>query len=67
MSQESFTAMISEWNTIQDGMDNPVPMSVGLVPRTETDLYDGMWVLVWQSKDQSEIGWEEWLAGPAED
>ena len=66
MSQESFATMISEWNTIQDGMENPVPMSVGLVPRTETDLYDGMWVLVWQSKEQSEKGWEEWLAGPAE-
>ena len=29
-------------------------MSVGLVPRTATDLYDGMWVLVWESKEQSE-------------
>ena len=66
MSQESFAGMLSEWNTIQDGMENPVPMSVGLVPRTETDLYDGMWVLVWQSKEQSEKGWQEWLAGPAE-
>ena len=66
MSQEAFTSMISEWNEILDGLETAVPMSVGLVPRTETDLYDGMWVLVWESKAQSEKGWDEWLAGPAE-
>jgi len=67
MSQENFTGMIDYWNDIQDGMQNPVPMSVALQPRTATDLYDGMWVLVWESKEQSTKGWEEWLAGPAED
>ena len=67
MSQEAFTQMISEWNEILDGLETAVPMSVGLVPRTETDLYDGMWVLVWESKAQSEKGWQEWLDGPADD
>ena len=67
MSEENFNGMIGYWNDIQDGMENPVPMSVGLVPRTETDLYDGMWVLVWESKEQSQKGWKEWLDGPAED
>ena len=66
MSQGAFTQMISEWNEILDGLETAVPMSVGLVPRTETDLYDGMWVLVWESKAQSEKGWQEWLDGPAD-
>ena len=42
MSQESFSEMLVEWNEILDGLETAVPMSVGLVPRTETDLYDGM-------------------------
>ena len=53
MSQESFSEMLVEWNEILDGLETAVPMSVGLVPRTETDLYDGMWTLVWQSEDQA--------------
>tara|TARA_Y100001970_G_scaffold98563_1_gene123893 strand:+ start:39944 stop:40756 length:813 start_codon:yes stop_codon:yes gene_type:complete len=65
-SQESFSAMLSEWNQILDGLETTVTMSVGLVPRTPTDLYDGIWVLVWDSKAQSEKGWKEWLDGPAE-
>ena len=66
MSEEAFGAMIQDWNGILDGMETTVTMSVGLVPRTATDLYDGMWVLVWESKEQSEKGWKEWLDGPAE-
>ena len=65
MSQESFSEMLVEWNEILDGLAIAVPMSVGLVPRTETDLYDGMWTLVWQSKEQAKAGWDEWIAGPA--
>ena len=38
MSQENFTGMIAYWNDIQDGMKNPVPMSVALQPRTATDF-----------------------------
>ena len=66
MSEEAFGTMIEEWNGILDGLETTVTMSVGLVPRTPTDLYDGMWVLVWDSKEQSEKGWKEWLDGPAE-
>ena len=65
MSQESFSEMLIEWNEILDGLETAVPMSVGLVPRTENDLYDGMWTLVWESKEQAKEGWEEWIAGPA--
>ena len=39
MSQESFSEMLVEWNEILDGLETAVPMSVGLVPRTETELY----------------------------
>ena len=56
--------MLVEWNEILDGLETAVPMSVGLLPRTETDLYDGMWTLVWQSEEQAKAGWEEWIAGP---
>jgi hypothetical protein len=66
MSEETFSQMLIEWNEILDGLEVAVPMSVGLVPRTETDLYDGMWTLVWESEEQAKIGWEEWVAGPAE-
>ena len=66
MSEEAFGSMLSAWNDIQDGMTNSVPMSVGLVPRIETELYDGLWGLVWESKEQSEKGWKEWLDGPSE-
>ena len=38
ISQESFAELLIEWNDILDGLETAVPMSVGLVPRTETDL-----------------------------
>ena len=36
MSQESFSEMLVEWTL--DGLETAVPMSVGLLPRTETDM-----------------------------
>tara|TARA_B100000131_G_scaffold70129_2_gene66400 strand:+ start:6459 stop:7271 length:813 start_codon:yes stop_codon:yes gene_type:complete len=66
MTPEAFRGMLQEWNEILDGMETTVTMSVGLIPRTPTDLYDGMWALVWESKEQSEKGWKEWLDGPAQ-
>ena len=45
ISQESFAELLIEWNDILDGLETAVPMSVGLVPRTEqiytTDC--GLW------------------------
>ena len=40
MTPEAFRGMLQEWNEILDGMETPVTMSVGLIPRTPTDLYD---------------------------
>lgn len=65
ISEESFAELLIEWNDILDGLETAVPMSVGLVPRTETDLYDGLWTLVWESKEQANAGWKEWIEGPA--
>jgi hypothetical protein len=68
MSDESFAGLLTDWNKILDDLGpNSVPRSAGLVPRVETDLFDGLWVLVWPSKEASLIGWQEWVDGPAAD
>ena len=68
MSDESFDGLLKDWNKLLDDLGpNSVPRSVGLAPRIKTDLYDGLWVLVWPSKEASLIGWQEWVDGPAAD
>ena len=68
MSDESFAGLLTDWNKLLDDLGpNSVPRSVGLVPRVETDLFDGLWVLVWPSKEASLVGWQEWVDGPAAD
>ena len=68
MSEESFQGLLKDWNNILDDLGpNSVPRSVGLTPRVETDLFDGLWVLVWPSKEASLVGWQEWVDGPAAD
>ena len=65
-SQESMAELTNNWNSVIDGMDAPDLAAFGYLPRGwETESYDGLWVLRWNSKADSDAGWEACAASEA--
>ena len=59
-TDESMRALISEWNTAVGAMENKVMASYGLRPQYETEMFDGIWALVWPDMQTRNAGWEAW-------
>ena len=62
-TDDAMRALIDDWNTAIDVMDNRVIASYGLRPKYETEMFDGIWALVWPDMDTRNAGWEAWPAG----
>ena len=62
-TDESMRALISEWNTAVGAMENKVMASYGLRPQYETEMFDGIWALVWPDMQTRNAGWEAWPEG----
>ena len=62
-SDESFQAMVKDWNALIDGLDHQVNAAFGYVPRGwEDPNYDALWVLNWADKAAMEAGWADYAA-----
>jgi hypothetical protein len=65
-SQESMTELTTNWNAVIDGMGTPPLAAFGYMPRGwESEDFDGLWVLRWNSKADSAAGWAAYAASEA--
>ena len=65
-SQEKMAEFTAGWNTVIDGMEAPALSAFGYIPKGwETENFDGLWVLRWESKDDSAVGWDTYAASEA--
>ena len=65
-SQEKMAELTASWNAAIDSMEAPALAAFGYIPRGwETEDFDGLWVLRWNSKDDSAAGWEAYGASEA--
>jgi len=59
-TDESMRALIDDWNEAIDGSENRMLASYGLRPKYDTDMFDGIWTLVWPDMETRDAGWEAW-------
>ena len=59
-TDDSMRALIDDWNKAIDGSDNRILASYGLRPQYETDMFDGIWTLVWPDMETRDAGWKTW-------
>lgn len=62
-SDESFQAMVVDWNILIDSLENKTNAAFGYVPRGwEDPNFDALWVLRWADKAAMEAGWADYVA-----
>ena len=61
-TDESMRSLITDWNAAIDKLDDgaKIAASYGLRPNYESDMFDGIWALVWPDMDTRKAGWEIW-------
>ena len=62
-SDESFRAMVVDWNTLIDSLEHKANGAFAYVPRGwEDPNFDALWVLNWADKATMEAGWADYVA-----
>ena len=65
-SQEKLAELTANWNAVIDSLDAPALAAFGYIPADgEYEDFDGLWVLRWNSKDDSAAGWQAYAASEA--
>lgn len=65
-SRENYAQLTAAWNEINDQSATPVAGAFSIVPKVESELYDGMWANIWSSVEARDTGWADWAENQAE-
>ena len=65
-SRENYAQLTAAWNEINDQSTTPVAGAFSIVPKVESNLYDGMWANIWSSVEARDAGWADWSENQAE-
>jgi hypothetical protein len=57
---ENYAKLTAAWNAINDADATLAAGAFTVMPKVETELYDGMWATMWASEEDRDAGWLEW-------